>query len=218
MHGRSVMSPVWTRAADLSVPRELEIVQQAGRCQGLLVYVEYRAPSTLSYSELAFMPCRVRPRGQAGPTGYWVSAMYVDSELSLAAGRSEWALPKRIATFERRESRLQVRADDGLAVDLSLRVLPVGRRMRTRVATLQTRDGEVLRFRGDFDTKVAPATLHVTRFTRGDEGWQGFRGRRRVPRPAAALLDFRATMLEPDFPLRRTSAPNSGADGVWVEA
>jgi hypothetical protein len=212
MYGFAVMRPVVVLASEISLPPQLEIVQRAGRATGLLVYVEYRAPSVLTYSELAFLPCMVRPRGQRRPLGHFVAAMYVDSEASLSAGRNLWGLPKRLATFERGRRSVRISADDGLFLDLAFRVFPAVRSARSKTTTLQVKAGQVVRFRGEFQSQLAPASVMVTRFT-GSDGFRGFRGAGRFPRPALAMKEFSSTMLAPDFPgvSRVTDTPRRGS-------
>ncbi len=216
MHGFAVMRPVVASARTITVPPEFEIVQRAGHAAGLLAYVEYREPSVLTYSELAYMPCMVRPRGRSRPLGYYVSAMYVDNDASLAAGRSIWGLPKRFATFERTGAVVQIRAEDGVRFDLKFRVAPLSRRLRSKMTTLQAPDGNVVRFRGEFQSQVSPASMRVLRFTASGDAWQSFRGARRLPRPAVAMSGFSSRMLAPDFPgnaaAQRTAAASE--DGV----
>ncbi|HMR79618.1 MAG TPA: acetoacetate decarboxylase family protein [Polyangiaceae bacterium] len=213
MHGFAVMRPVVVLASEIAVPSELEVVQRAGRATGLLAYVEYRVPSALAYRELAFLPCMVRPRGERRPLGHFVAAMYVDSEASVAGGRNLWGLPKRLAKFERQKNRVRITADDGLQLELAFRVFPASRPMRSKTATLQVKAGQIVRFRGEFESRVAPASVKIARFTGSGDGFRGFRGVGRFPRPALAWSEFSAKMLAPDFPgaSQVTEAPLRGS-------
>ena len=96
MHGRGVFVAMRVPVGELDLPKGMSPVAIGGQAMGLLAFIEYRAPSPLTYRELIFMPCVVRAEAEGkGPIrGYWVARMYVDDEASLRGGRELWALPK----------------------------------------------------------------------------------------------------------------------------
>ncbi|MBX3125221.1 MAG: acetoacetate decarboxylase family protein [Polyangiaceae bacterium] len=199
MHGQSVMWPVLVRASEVQVPAPLQVIARGGFAMGVLAYVRYEPPSPLCYEELCFMPCLVEARAAGRRRrGYFVARMYVDSEASLAGGREIWGLPKSLARFTRHGSRVEVSADDGSELTLELGRVGPGLRSRTRATTLQSVEGCVVRFRGDFRARVAPTSVRVARFTSAHPAWRGFPGAVRLPRPGLALTDFDAVMQEPE--------------------
>jgi hypothetical protein len=81
------------------VPAALEVVSVApGRTLGAVYLASYQAGSTRQYHELIVIPALVRQRHRLGG---WISHIYVDDEISALAGREIWALPKRLAAFQR---------------------------------------------------------------------------------------------------------------------
>lgn len=81
------------------VPAALEVVSVApGRTLGAIYLASYQAGSTRQYHELIVVPALVRRRHRLGG---WISHIYVDDEISALAGRENWALPKRLAVFQR---------------------------------------------------------------------------------------------------------------------
>ncbi|HVF16551.1 MAG TPA: acetoacetate decarboxylase family protein, partial [Steroidobacteraceae bacterium] len=58
--------------------------------------IHYGAGSTLQYHELIVAPALVRLGWRMGA---WISHIYVDSEMSMLAGREIWGLPKQLAAF-----------------------------------------------------------------------------------------------------------------------
>lgn len=198
MHGFSVLCPFAVRAADVEVPRPLDVVRAAGRCLGLIAYVEYREPSPLVYSELIWMPTFVRFRAESGKktTGQFVARIYVDSEVSMTGGRELWALPKTLARFERTGDRVEVRAEDGTELSLELGAFGPRLPVKNRIATLQPVDDGVVRFRGDFESRVRIGRAKVTRFRSTHPGWKSFEGAQRLGL-ASCLDPFDATMQPP---------------------
>ncbi|MBA3820682.1 MAG: acetoacetate decarboxylase family protein, partial [Deltaproteobacteria bacterium] len=113
-HGRAWIQPYLVDVRSLALPAGFTPVSIAGRALGALALVEYVTPSPLTYGELAWMPCAVRATAGGGTRrGYYVEKMYVDSPASLAAGRTEWALPKQLARFEFEDDRAVVDTEDG---------------------------------------------------------------------------------------------------------
>lgn len=80
------------------VPSALAVVSVVpGRTLGGIYLASYGVGSTWEYHELIVIPALVRHRGRVGG---WVSHIYVDDQVSLAAGRAIWALPKQPADFQ----------------------------------------------------------------------------------------------------------------------
>lgn len=193
-HGFAVFCPYLVPRSAVVAPAPLEPVSIAGVCNGVLAYVEYRAPSPLEYSELIWMPAMTRA---SGVRGYHVAVMYVDSEASLAGGRELWALPKTLARFSRTADGVDVQADDG--TELSLRFRAHGPRLpgRGRIATLQCEPGGLVRFRGDSTGRVRLATARVVRLATEHVPWDSFRAARPAARLAAILSPFHSIMQPP---------------------
>lgn len=198
MHGFSVLCPFAVRAEAVRVPPPLELSAVAGRCLGMIAYVEYHAPSPLVYSELIWMPTRVRFRSEAGKklSGHYVGRIYVDSEASMRGGRELWALPKTLARFERRGNRVEVHADDGTELTLEFRAFGPRLPLKNRIATLQPVEDGIVRFRGDFASRARPARAKVTRFHSPHAAWKAFEGARSMGL-ASCLEPFDATMQPP---------------------
>lgn len=184
-------------AARLRPPEGFELQARLGRSLGLLGYVDYRPPSPLAYREVLWMPGRVRCRAADGSIvrGWWVAKMLVDDPASLAAGREVWALPKQLARFEARGDTVVMRGEDGAVIEWRSRALP-GVPGAGSIVTLQRREDALVRFRGDFSGRVAPARARVT-FRDLDGTWQGLDAARRVGPVAAELRDFQAVMQPP---------------------
>lgn len=195
-HGFSVSIPYVVRASDVTLPAPLEAVSIAGRAAGLLLYVQYRAPSPLEYDELVWMPCMTRVRGGRA-RGYHVAVMYVDHAGSLAGGREIWKLPKTLARFTRHGRGVHVEADDGTRLSLDLSVRGPGLRARSHATTLQVDGERIVRFRGDVDARARFARARVTRFESSLPAWHSFHGAQRVPGVAAALDPFHSIMQAP---------------------
>jgi hypothetical protein len=68
-----------------------------GRTLAVLFLAHYHASPVGEYRELIVAPGIVRVRGRVG---FWISHILVDSEASMIAGRSIWALPKEIASMQ----------------------------------------------------------------------------------------------------------------------
>ena len=170
----------------------------------MLGHVEYLAPSPLTYSELVWMPAMVAAQTARGRrVGYWVARMYVDCERSLAAGRTEWALPKSLARFDYSGAGVRIQAEDGTRISIagvaSTRREPISRwslPRRNRMATLQVRDGRIVRFRADLSARVKPERMTIGEFSTRHGAWSGFDGAKRAPR--AASMEFQSTMKSPE--------------------
>ncbi|MBK7585390.1 MAG: acetoacetate decarboxylase family protein [Myxococcales bacterium] len=197
--GFGVMCPYWVRVRDLSLPLGLEPVGVAGRTLGLLGYIEYRPPSPLVYGELLWMPATVRFRARDGKVtqGYYVARMYVDHPGSLAAGRELWALPKTLATFERRPGGVDVSADDGTRLSFEHRGVGPAFWLKSRVATLQVQGEGVVRFRSDFAGLVRPARTRIAGFSSEHQAWAAFPRARGALGLGSMFERFESTMRAP---------------------
>lgn len=199
MHGRGVFVALRVPVGELSLPRGMTPIAVGGQAMGLLAFVEYQAPSPLTYRELIFMPCMVSAETEGGRRvrGYWVARMYVDSEASLRGGRELWALPKTIAHFSLRDGGVDVRAEDGTTIGLSFRSRTPALPLRSSVVTLQREERDLVRFRGDFRARVQLAQVRIDHFTSTDPGWKGFAPSRRLPLPGAHFASFESLMQPP---------------------
>ncbi len=195
-HGDARFVAYLVDASAVRPPPGLRLLSRAGRSVGLLGYVHYRAPSPLTYRELLWMPARVEAVGADGrrSRGWYVAKMLVDDERSLVAGRELWALPKELADFETRGAEVVTRA--GAATVRWRSRARFGVRGRGTVLSLQRRGPELVRFKGEFEGRVAPARCRVE-FEGLDRSWQGLE--RAIPLGpfGTELRAFVARMLPP---------------------
>lgn len=97
MAGDAFLSAWWVPTSEVpSVPAGLEPLSIAGHALVLTAWVNYRAPSPLTYHELL---AAVAVRGQRRAAGT-ITEIWVDSTDSLAGGRELWGIPKGMATFD----------------------------------------------------------------------------------------------------------------------
>lgn len=199
MHGRGVFVAVRVPVRELALPRGMSPVAVGGQAMGLLAFIDYQAPSPLTYRELIFMPCVVRAEaaGKKRVRGHWVARMYVDNEASLRGGRELWALPKTLASFSLRDGGVDVRAEDGTTLGLSFRARTPALPLRSSVLTLQREGDDLIRFRGDFRARVQLAQVRIDHFRSTDPGWRGFAPERRLPLPGAHFTSFESLMQPP---------------------
>lgn len=194
-HGRAFFATYLVPASALRLPAGLEPELRFGYATGMLGYVEYVAPSPLTYQELFWAPCWVRARsGGASSRGMYIDQMVVDSEASVAGGRALWALPKTLARFGRQGSGITVDTEAGARF-----VLDVGARgprvwAPTRAATLQVREGQLVRFSSRGKGQLSSGRLFVAQMS-GAQAWSGLAEARRVPGLGAAIARFETTML-----------------------
>jgi len=77
------------------------------RTLAILFLAQYRDSPVGEYRELIVAPALVRYKGRIG---FWISHIHVDNYISLAAGRSIWALPKQMASMQWSAGRVSIRA------------------------------------------------------------------------------------------------------------
>jgi hypothetical protein len=184
------VQPYLVDAATLTLPPGFRALAFAGRAVGVLALIEYVPPSPLVYAELAWMPCIV---SAGGKHGYYIAKMYVDSRDSLAGGREIWAIPKQMARFSITSDAATVDTEDGAHIELALKKRGPAVPLNAATGTLQSRAGEIVRFRGKGVARVASGGLTVKRAD-GTGGWLGWTGARRLPGLGVALTDFALTM------------------------
>lgn len=188
MHGDMLCIPYSVRRSKLDLP--FDSVGTLGRTAGMLAYVRYLDPSPLTYDELIWMPSLVR---EGARQGQYVEAMFVDDETTLRAGREVWALPKTMARFEHHADRIEVIGDASMT--LRFRRPPTrGPRVRGRMATLQQRGSQCVRFKAAWAANVAPCMAKVERYEGSFSGFPGAGGWR----PAVWMSDFASEMKAPD--------------------
>ena len=175
----------------IALPAGLEPMSILGRSSGVLGYLEYRAPSPISYRELFWMPTMVRAHAKRG---YWVEKMYVDDVVSMRAGRELWGLPKSLATFEREGEHIHMQADDGTHMTLRLHGFGPRRRQKSKLSTLQCTADGLRRFQCAFVGTVQLGGLTIESLRGGH--WESLNRATRVPGLSGALHDFEATMHE----------------------
>lgn len=205
--GYAVGVPAWVPSRAVSLPGSLEVVALAGQTLGQLLYVEYRPPSPLTYDELVWMPALVRPRGAARGRSAYVAVMYVSTEASLLGGRELWKLPKSLATFRRSAGRVNVDAEDGTRIELS--VVPGGPPFSVPLgaSTLQVDGDALVRFRGTGSGTARAARVRVERFESRHPPWRSLEAGRLAPF-GLELDPFRSTMLAP-APATRSRPPSA---------
>jgi len=87
------------------LPAGFEPVCARGKTLGALMYVHYTDSPVGPYEELLYMPARVRCRGKSG---YAITHIWVDSPDSVASGRENWLIPKRLGAMDyRAEGRVR---------------------------------------------------------------------------------------------------------------
>ncbi len=189
-HVEGAASSYLVPARALRLPAGFRPVSAFGRTSGMLAYLRYLPPSPLQYQELLWIPTMVRAAGKIG--GY-VEKIYVDDEASLAAGRTEWALPKTLARFERQGDRVVFAAEDGTHGTFRLRGFGPRQPLGTRLTTLQARADQVLQFVCTFSGRVQLGGLRVESFEPGGDRWPSFVGARSLG-VGGRLSGGRATM------------------------
>jgi hypothetical protein len=102
--------PVRTELARPLVPTDARIVSVwPGRTIAMLYLARYRQSPVGEYGEVIVAPAIVRLQGRIGA---WISHILVDSEASMIAGRTIWALPKQLASIQwHAASQAQIRVD-----------------------------------------------------------------------------------------------------------
>jgi len=169
-YGNGLAIPCIVPTHDVRVPDEFSVVSSMRRTLGMLVYLEYVEPSPVVHRQLLWLSAVVRctdpsyrvPEG-IGPK-YYVARMYSDSERSLEAARSEWALPNGLARFHRLGNRIEVNAEDGTHLAFSWK--PWGFRFHapTQLATLQKGLGRIVCFSAEGRAEVQLATYRLEAF------------------------------------------------------
>lgn len=194
-HGEGVIASFLVPADAIRLPPAQVPFRVGPLTFGLLAYIDYQPPSPLAYQELIWMPCLLQGR-HGRPAGYYVAKMYVDNEASLQAGREIWALPKQRASFHRRGARVEVKAEDGASLVLSRRSAGPAFPFKNRVATLQVRGGQQVRFQADFRAWASLGLLRVHELSASDSGWESLRRAKALPL-AVYLRGFTSLMREP---------------------
>lgn len=85
------------RAQPLVPPDARIVCVWPGRTLAVLFLAQYHTSPVGEYRELIVAPAIVRMRSRVG---FWISHILVDSEASMIAGRSIWALPKELASMQ----------------------------------------------------------------------------------------------------------------------
>ncbi len=202
-YGSGLAVPCIVPARDVPVPDEFTVVQTAGRTLGMLVYLDYVAPSPLAYHELIWLSAVVRCKDRnyrvpntVGPL-YYVARMYVDSQESLEAGQSEWALPKTLAHFSRHGNRIEIEAEDGTHVAFSFKPRNFSFYAPANISTLQKGFGRVVCFQAQGRAEVQLATYKLESFASEHPAWQSFKSALVLPGLASHLKNFETTMRAP---------------------
>jgi hypothetical protein len=88
------------------VPADAKIIGVwPNRTLGILFLAQYRDSPVGEYRELIVAPALVRRKGRVG---FWISHIQVDNYISLAAGRTIWALPKQMASMQWSPGRVSI--------------------------------------------------------------------------------------------------------------
>lgn len=154
-----------------------------GRTLAMLYVAQYRRSPVGEYGEVIVAPAIVRWQGR---TGAWISHILVDSEPSVIAGRSIWALPKELASMQWQSApRAQVRAEaPRLKVHAGIAAPRRYIRLPFVAAALSSRAGVANQFvvRGTARVGLTRATIELT--AEADIRELGFAGRQRMYRCA----------------------------------
>lgn len=194
-YGRAFFATFLVPARALRLPAGLEPELRFGYATGMLGYVQYVAPSPLTYEELFWAPCLVRARsGGVASRGMYIDQMVVDSEASVAGGRELWALPKTLAQFSREGSRITVDTEAGARFVLDTAARGPRVSAPTRAATLQVRGAQLVRFASRGTGKLSSGRLSIAQMS-GADAWSGLAEAKRVPGMGAAVARFETTML-----------------------
>ena len=214
-YGSGLAIPCIVPSRDVQVPDEFSVVSSLRRTLGMLVYLEYVEPSPITQRELIWLSAIVRCKDRSyrvpesvGPM-YHVARIYSDSERSLEAGRSEWALPKTLASFHRLGNRVEVQAEDGTHIAFSWKPRGFSFRAPTDIATLQKGSGRIVCFRASGRGEVQLATYRLDAFEAEHPEWESFRKRLVLPGVASLVRSFESTVRAPIEVTRRldTIAP-----------
>ena len=117
LQGEAVVAfkPVRSERVRRLVPADARVLPVLpGRTLALLYLANYRQSPVGEYREFIFAPALI---WRGGRVGLWISHIFVDNDLSLAAGREIWALPKQSASMQWSAGRMRV---DGPQVGLEL--------------------------------------------------------------------------------------------------
>ena len=202
-YGSGLAIPCIVPSRDVQVPDEFSVVSSLRRTLGMLVYLEYVEPSPITQRELIWLSAIVRCKDRSyrvpesvGPM-YHVARIYSDSERSLEAGRSEWALPKTLASFHRLGNRVEVQAEDGTHIAFSWKPRGFTFSAPTQLSTLQKGLGRIVCFRAQGRAEVQLATYRLEAFSSDRPEWQSFGSRLLLPGVASHVRSFETTMRAP---------------------
>jgi hypothetical protein len=208
-YGSGLAIPCIVPARSVPVPQEFSVVHTAGRTLGMLVYLDYRAPSALVCRELLWLSAVVRCRDRAyrvphsvGPL-YYVAKSYVDSPESVAMGREQWALPRALASFSRTGNRIEVNAADGTHLAFSFKPRNFTFTAPTNVSSLQKGIGQVVCFQARGWAEVQLATYRLESFSSEQPEWESFKSALVLPGVASHIKSFETTLRAPLFVPRR---------------
>jgi hypothetical protein len=202
-YGSGLAIPCIVSARSVKVPDEFSVVHTAGRTLGMLVYLEYRAPSPMTCRELLWLSAVVRCRDRAyrvphsvGPL-YYVARSYVDDPDMVAMGRETWALPRTLASFKRLGNRIAVEADDGTQLTFSFKPRNFTFSAPTNISSLQKGFGQVVCFQARGWAEVQLATYKLEAFASEQPEWESFKSALVLPGVASHIKSFETTLRAP---------------------
>jgi hypothetical protein len=202
-YGSGLAIPCIVSARSVRVPDDFSVVHTAGRTLGMLVYLDYRAPSPFVGRELLWLSAVVRCRDRAyrvphslGPL-YYVGRSYVENPDSMAVGRDAWALPRSLASFSRLGNRIAVDAADGTHIAFSFRPRNFTFTAPTSISTLQKGFGRVVCFQARGRAEMQLATYRLEAFSSEQPEWASFESALVLPGVATHIKTFETTLRAP---------------------
>jgi hypothetical protein len=120
-----------------NLPTFLEDRYRGGPAAVMLV--DYHTSPVGPYREALFIPGQFDINGRRL---FSVTAIYVSTPESVIGGRTNWGLPKQLASFsiekvDKRTRRFQMHVDDNLALDVQIRAQRIALPLSTRLMPLQ---------------------------------------------------------------------------------
>ena len=179
LHGTACFSMQLVRKEQVRalLPQDARVIcLWPGRTLAIVYLAQYRESPVGAYHEIIVAPALIRLQGKVG---FWISHILVDSELSVLAGRSIWALPKECVPMQWHSAGMRITASQ---LSLEAAFTPPRRSLRLPfIGTALSKRGPVANsfiVRGSARVGVTRGSIGLT----GDAPLEqlGFTGRRRM--------------------------------------